>query len=121
MLITFGRKFMTLRLELSAFIGELFHLQSVHQKSHLEVMAIEEIHDSPDADAVAVFSLGHERHILLKNSLWWRNSSAALALKRFVRGKVLRPNLPRHNESHTDLGFVWPFYRSWSTHDFSLL
>ena len=58
MLIAFGRKFMTFRLEFSALIGELFHFQSVHQKSHLEIMTVKEVCYSPDSHAVAVFSLG---------------------------------------------------------------
>ena len=44
-------------------------------------MAIEEIANSPDADPVAVFSFGDERHILLKRGFRRWNRGAALALQ----------------------------------------
>src|SRR5262245_5094664 len=119
MLVTFGRELMALGLELSAFIGKLLYFQSVHQKGHLEVMALEEIRDSPDADAVAVFALRNQGHVLLENSLRRWKGGAAVTLQRFMGGKVLRPNLPWHNESHSGLLFVLPFYRFGSTHGFS--
>src|SRR5262245_18368618 len=108
MLVALGRKFMALDLEFLAFSRELLDLQAVHQKCHLKVMAIEKIDDSPDADTVAIFTLCDQRHILLMHRLRRRDGRAALTLQRLVSGEVLRPNFPRHNERHTNLGFVWP-------------
>src|SRR5438105_1271628 len=84
-------------------------------------MVVKKVCYSPDADAVAVFSLGDQRHVLLKNSLRRRQGRTAVALQRFLGGKVLRPNFPRHDEGHTDFGFVRPFYRFSSAHVFSSL
>src|ERR1043166_604974 len=110
---------MALGLELFAFRRELFDLQAVHQKGHLEIMAREQIGNSPDADPVAVFTLRYQCHILLKNCFRRRKGGTAVALQRIVGGKIFRPNLPWHNEGHTDFGFIRPFYRFWSAHDFS--
>jgi hypothetical protein len=98
----------------------LFYLQAVHEKSHFEVMAFEEIHDSPDADAIAVFPLGDCSEVLLEYRIGRRNGVRAVALQRLARGKVLRPNFPGNNKGYADLGFVRPFNHSWSTHVCSL-
>src|SRR5207247_10478521 len=94
-LVAFRREFMSLSFKLLAFLGKLLDLETVHQKSDLETVPAEHIHDAPDADAVAVFSFSHCRHVLLEYRIGWRYRMRALALQLLPRGNILRPYFPR--------------------------
>src|SRR3989304_7377800 len=109
---------MTLGLELLALIGKLLDLEAVHEKGHLQFMAVEKIHEAPDADAVAVLPFGDRRHVFLVHGIGRRNGVRALALQRLAGGEVFRPHLPGNNESNADFSLVGPFDDSWSRHVF---
>ena len=44
---------MALGLKFLALFGKLLDLETVHEKSHFEIVARKHIYDTPDADAVA--------------------------------------------------------------------
>src|SRR5262245_62770938 len=73
-------------------------------------MAVEQLHQPPDPDPVAIFTLGQGRHVLGKGGVR-RRRAMARALMRFTGCKILRPHLPWHDEGDGNLGPVGP--RDW--------
>src|ERR1041384_4651493 len=77
-------------------------------------MAVEQLQQPPDSDPVAIFTLGHRRHVLGKGGVRrWR--AMARTLMRFTGCKIFRPHFPWHDEGDGDLGLVRPrdWLRSW--------
>ena len=106
---------MPLGLELLHLVGELLHLLAVHQEGDLEVVALEHVHDAPDAHPVAVLALGDGGHVLLENGILGRQRVTD-ALERAPGGIVVRPHLPRNDECDAYLGVVRPLNGARSGH-----
>src|SRR5262245_34286811 len=75
-LVALRGELVPLRLDLAAGLRELLDLETVHQHGHLEPVAVEQFHQPPDPDPVAVFALGHSRHVLGKDGVRWRSAVA---------------------------------------------
>jgi hypothetical protein len=70
----------SLRFEFLALLGKLLDLEAVHQECDFQTMAVEHIHDAPDADAVAVLSLGDRGEILFEHRVGWRDRVRPMTL-----------------------------------------
>lgn len=107
---------MSLRFEFLALLGKLLDLEAVHQECDFQTMAVEHIHDAPDADAVAVLSFRDGSHVFLKHRIDRRDRVGAVALQGFARGEILRPNFPGNNKRNAYAGLFRPFDDSRSSH-----